>query len=936
MVERSVALERQMREAYLDYAMSVIVSRALPDVRDGLKPVQRRVLYAMYEQGMRSNTAYRKSARVVGDVIAKYHPHGDSPVYDALVRLAQPFSLRYPLVDGQGNFGSVDNDPPAAMRYTEARLAAIAEEMLADIDRQTVAFAENFDDSEREPVVLPARIPNLLVNGTAGIAVGMATNMPPHNLTEVCDAILFAVDRWRETPEGGEFDATLDELHQFIKGPDFPTAGIIRGMEGIRAAYATGRGRVIIEARAEIQDGEGRNQRPQIVVTELPYQVNKAALVEKMADLVRSKRLDGISEIRDESDRDGLRVVIELRRDAAAHIVLNNLFEHTAMRTSFSINALALVDGEPRVLPLRQIIHHFIRFRRDVVINRTRYELRRAQDRAHVLEGLRIALDNLDEVIEVIRNAESADAARITLIERYTLSQRQAQAILDMQLRRLAALERQAIMDELEELRERIAELEAILADPTRITSVVREEIEELKEKHGDERRTEIDENELGAVRREDLIPHNEVVVTISQRGYIKRVLASAYRRQHRGGRGVTGVTTREEDIVQHLLVCDTHDTLLFFTNHGRVTTLRCFDLPAEASRTARGIPVANLFQGSALAPNEQVTTVMAASDLSEHDYLVFATRKGEVKRTPLERFVRVRSTGKKAMDLEEDDDLVSVILAKEEDQVILVTEQGLAIRFEINALRVASATSGGVRGIRFGKRGTEDNVVGAVMADPEKYLFVVSARGYGKSTRMGTGQVIEVKDGRSKTDGYAVRNRGGMGIATFKVRDESRAPTGLIVGIAAATRDEEIMLISRKGIVIRTTLDNVRPKGRDTSGVRVMNLDVDDAVVAIAQFPEPEEQLPPPEPRTGSAKKNGAKPKAKANVKAKTSARNSRNGKTKTAEAEAAQESPDEIDDDEPTTDIVEITAEDNAVLDDESTDSEIPEEDDTEEDEE
>ena len=891
MVERSVALERQMREAYLDYAMSVIVSRALPDVRDGLKPVQRRVLYAMYEQGMRSNTAYRKSARVVGDVIAKYHPHGDSPVYDALVRLAQPFSLRYPLVDGQGNFGSVDNDPPAAMRYTEARLASIAEEMLTDIDRQTVAFAENFDDSEREPVVLPSRIPNLLINGTAGIAVGMATNMPPHNLTEVCDAILFAISRWRETAEGGEFDATLDELHEFIKGPDFPTAGIIRGTEGVRSAYATGRGRVIIEARAEIQDGEGRGQRAQIVVTELPYQVNKAALVEKMADLVRSKRLDGISEIRDESDRDGLRVVIELRRDAAAHIVLNNLFEHTAMRTSFSINALALVDGEPQVLPLRQIIHHFIRFRRDVIINRTRYELRRAQDRAHVLEGLRIALDNLDAIIGVIRGAESADTARITLIERYTLSQRQAQAILDMQLRRLAALERQNILDELGELRGRIAELEAVLADPTRITAVVREEIEELKEKHGDERRTEIDENELNAVRREDLIPHNEVVVTISQRGYIKRVLASAYRRQHRGGRGVTGVTTREEDIVQHLLVCDTHDTLLFFTNRGRVTTLRCFDLPAEASRTARGIPVANLFQGSALAPNERVTMVMAASDLSEHDYLVFATRKGEVKRTPLESFVRIRSTGKKAMDLEEGDDLVSVILAKDEDQVILVTEQGLAIRFETNALRVASATSGGVRGIKFGKRGTDDNVVGATIVDPEKYLFVVSARGYGKSTRMGTGAVTETPQG-AKTDGYPIRNRGGMGVATFKVRSDRHKNTGLIVGIAAAKRDEEVMLISRKGIVIRTTLDNVRPtRGRDTSGVHVMRIEQDDEVVAIAQFPDTDAQVAETENGNEAAPKNGSR--ARTAGKAKAPAKSARNGKTATAEAQETVDEP-------------------------------------------
>ena len=916
MVERPVAIERQMREAYLDYAMSVIVSRALPDVRDGLKPVQRRVLYAMYDQGMRSNSPYRKSARVVGDVIAKYHPHGDSPVYEALVRLAQSFSLRYPLVDGQGNFGSVDNDPPAAMRYTEARLAGIAEEMIVDIDRQTVAFAENFDDSEREPVVLPARLPNLLVNGTAGIAVGMATNMPPHNLREVCDAILFALNRWHETPDGGDFDATLDELHEFIKGPDFPTAGIIRGTEGVRSAYATGRGRVIIEARAEIQDMENRGQRSQIVITELPYQVNKAAMVEKMADLVRSKRLDGISEIRDESDRDGMRVVIELRRDAAPNIVLNNLYEHTAMRTSFSINALALVDGQPQILPLRQIIHHFIRFRREVVINRTRYELRRAQDRAHVLEGLRIALDNLDEVIAVIRNAESADTARFTLIERYVLSQRQAQAILDMQLRRLAALESQAIVDELEELRGRIAELESVLADPTRITSAVREETEEIKEKHGDERRTEIDENELGAVRREDLIPHQEVIVTISQRGYIKRVLAGAYRVQKRGGRGITGVTTREEDAVRHLLVCDTHDTLLFFTNRGRVTTLRCFDLPAEASRTARGIPVANLFQqGSALAPNERVTTVMAASDLSEHDYLVFATRRGEVKRTPLERFVRIRSTGKKAMDLEENDDLVSVILAKDADDVFFVTEMGRALKFSTSVLRPRAATAGGVRGIRLQPG---DNVIGAAVNDPEGYLLVVAAKGSGKITR---------------TSDYMPHGRGTGGQLTFKV---NRTRTGPLIGIAVVSNKEQMMFISSGGIVIRTTLEEIRPRGRNTGGVRVMNLDSDDEVAAIARFPEPEEPIPAPPAPNGSGGKNGVKPSAKGGTPAKGRA----NGKTPAAEAdveaiaiaeEAAAEDVEDIETDEDILDITEdVVDEDDADLDDdvdEAEDAELTE---------
>ncbi len=594
-------------------------------------------------------------------------------------------------------------------------------------------------------------------------------------------------------------------------------------------------------------------------------------------------------------------MVIELRRDAAPDIVLNNLYEHTAMRTTFSINTLALVDGQPQTLSLRQIIHHFIRFRRDVVINRTRFELRRAQDRAHVLEGLRTALDHLDEVIAVIRSAESADTARITLIERYTLSQRQAQAILDMQLRRLAALESQAILDELEELRARITELEAVLADPTRITAVARDEIVEIRDRHGDPRLTEIDENEPGAVRREDLIPHNEVVVTISQRGYIKRVLASAYRRQNRGGRGITGVTTREEDIVQHLLVCDTHDTLLFFTNRGRVTTLRCFDLPSEASRTARGIPVSNLFQGSALAPNEQVTTVMAASDLSEHDYLFFVTRKGEVKRTPLERFVSIRSTGKKAMDLEDGDDLVTVLLAKEEDEGILVTEQGLAIRFPISALRAASATSGGVRGIKFGKRGTIDNVIGAVIADPDKYLFVISARGYGKSTRIGTGETAETPEGAGNPV-YRIRNRGGMGVATFKVRQDRHKNTGLIVGLAAATRDEEIMLISRKGIVIRTTLRDVRPSGRDTSGVRVMNLDADDEVVAIAQFPEtttegePQPALPASNSRGGGA--GGSKRNGRAGGRA-TSTRTAGNGRAR-GRAEPQNSSPPADGDDE------------------------------------
>ncbi len=807
-----------MRTAYLDYAMSVIVSRALPDVRDGMKPVQRRVLYAMHDQGMRNSGPYRKSARVVGDVIAKYHPHGDSPAYEALVRLAQPFSLRYPLVDGQGNFGSVDNDPPAAMRYTEARLSAIADEMLVDLDRATVSFAPNFDGSEREPTVLPAKIPSLLINGAAGIAVGMATNIPPHNLTEICDAVLFALGRWQESPDGGSFEATLDELTQFVKGPDFPTFGVIRGVEGIMRAYATGQGKVIMEARADIEDTGARANRPQIVINELPYQVNKAALVEKIADLVRSRRVDGVSEVRDESDRDGMRVVIELRRDAQPEVVLNNLYEHTSMRQAFHINMLALVDGQPQVLPLRQMIHHFIRFRREVVTNRTRYELRRAEDRAHVLEGLRIALDNLDAVIALIRGSEDVEAARIGLIELYGLSLRQAQAILDMQLRRLAALERQAILNELTELRERIADLEDLLATPTRITGTVREETEEIKEKYGDGRRTEIIEGELEQVRREDLIPHQEVVVTLSERGYIKRVASQTFRTQRRGGRGVTGMPTRDEDSVRQLVVCDTHDTLLFFTNRGRVWTKRCFELPAESSRTARGIHLQNVT--GALDEKERVTTVIAADSLSEGDYLVFATRFGGAKRTPLRHFTSIRSNGIKAMDLRNGDELVSVVKADEGADVILVTEQGKAIRFETTRLTSRSRTAGGVRGIRLLK---DDHVVGAEIVQPEKQLFVITENGYGK---------------RTPSESYPTKGRGGQGVITLKAGSRL---TGLVVGIAVVDPEQELMLISKNGVVNRTTLMEIRAVGRSTQGVLVMRLEPGDKVAALAAFDKSE-----------------------------------------------------------------------------------------------
>ena len=813
MVQQTVTIREQMETAYLSYAMSVIVSRALPDVRDGLKPVQRRVLYAMHDLGMRNNGPHRKSARVVGDVIAKYHPHGDSPVYEALVRLAQPFSLRYPLVDGQGNFGSVDNDPPAAMRYTEARLSAIADELLADIDRETVTFAPNFDGSEREPTVLPAKIPNLLINGATGIAVGMATNIPPHNLTEVCDAILFALGRWQQTSSSGTFEATLDELLQFVKGPDFPTAATIRGTEGLTRAYATGQGKVVMEARAVIEEGS-RGQRPQILITELPYQVNKAALVEKIADLVRSRRVDGVAEVRDESDRDGLRVVIELRRDAQPEVVLNNLYEHTSMRQAFHINMLALVDGRPQVLSLRQMILLYIQFRREVVINRTRYELRRAEDRAHVLEGLRIALDNLDAVIALIRASENVEAARIGLTERYNLSVRQAQAILDMQLRRLAALERQSILDELTQLHARIADLEDLLARPERITSTVREEVEAVKDEYGDARRTEIIAGELGEVRREDLIPHAEVVVTLSNRGYVKRVAANTYRIQRRGGRGVTGMTTRDEDAVQHLLVCDTHDTLLFFTNRGRVWPKRCFELPAETTRTARGIHLQNVT--GALDEGERVTTVIAAEDLSGGDHLLLTTRRGEVKRTPLRNFTAVRSSGIIAMDLDPGDELVSAIIANESDHIILVTALGKAIRFEAAKLTPHSRTAGGVRGIRLLDG---DYVVGATIVKTDHQLFVITRNGYGK---------------RTPASSYPTKGRGGQGVITLKA---GSARTGPVVAIAMVEPEQELMLVSQSGIVIRTTLKDIRSVGRSTQGVIVMRLDANDEVAALASF---------------------------------------------------------------------------------------------------
>ena len=815
---RLVKLEEEMRSSYLDYAMSVIVARALPDARDGLKPVHRRILYAMDELGVRPGTPYKKSARIVGEVLGKYHPHGDAPVYDALVRMAQDFSMRYPLIDGQGNFGSVDNDPPAAMRYTEARLAQIATEMLVDIDQDTVDFAENFDASLKEPLVLPARLPNLLVNGSSGIAVGMATNIPPHNLTEICAAIIRLID----DPE-----ITIEQLLETVKGPDFPTAGIIMGQEGIRSAYLTGRGKVVVRGRVNIEDMKGGRER--IVVTELPYQVNKAAMIEKIADLIKEKRIDGISDIRDESDRQGMRVVMELRRDAMSSQVLNNLYQHTALQSSFFVNMLALVDGQPRVLNLRQALRTYVDFRVEVVTRRSRYQLLKARERDHILQGLMIALDHLDAVITTIRESDDAENARTRLMTAFALSQVQAQAILDMQLRRLAALERQKIIDEHNELVQKIAFLEDLLSDKRRILAVVKTETETLKKDFGDKRYSEISLEEARGFTNEDLIPHQEVVVSISSRNYAKRLPVDAYRIQRRGGRGVQGMITRAEDIVQHLLTADTHDHLLFFTNRGRVLHSKCYRIPQEQTRTAKGTPLVNLIP---LMPEELVTAVVATKDFERDQYLMLVTRKGRVKRTLLKEFAFVisRVGGIIAMNLREDDELVAARIVDESSNVVAATERGQAICFPVKTARAQGRVAGGVRGIRMPN---DDRVVGMERMQDGHFVLVVSEKGQGKLTRV---------------DRYPVHNRGGKGVKTLNITEK----TGPVKAVRVVAPEQEMMIISKGGIMLRTTVQQIRVTGRTAQGVRVINLDEDDTVASIATFDSR------PEAPTGA---NGNKP---------------------------------------------------------------------------
>ena len=815
---RPTKIEEEMRSSYLDYAMSVIVARALPDVKDGLKPVQRRILYAMHEMGITPTGSYRKSARIVGEVMGKYHPHGDSPVYDAMVRLAQPFSINIPLVDGQGNFGSVDNDPPAAMRYTEARLAPIAQELLANIEQDTVDFIDNFDGSLREPVILPSRVPNLLVNGASGIAVGMATSIPPHNLSEICDAIAHILDN----P-----DVTAEELMEFVPGPDFPTAALIMGVEGLRNAYTTGHGRAVIQARATIED-IGKSDRKQIIVTELPYQVNKATLVEHIARLVRDRRVEGVSEVRDESDREGIRVVLDLRRDAQPEKILANLYEHTAMQSAFSINMLALVDGTPRVVTLKQALVHYITFRRQVVERRSQFELRKARDRAHILEGLLSALNNIDAVIALIRQSNDVDTARTGLMEQFALDRDQAQAILDMQLRRLAALERQRIEEEHEKLTKTIKELESLLADPQKVLGVVKEETAKLKKDFGKPRRTEINEEEAHRRSREELEPHQEVVITLSKKGYIKRIPSTTYRIQHRGGKGVVGMATAEDDPVQHLLVGDTHDTLLFFTNRGRVLSLRCFELRPDTSRTSRGVPLNNLIS---LVGVEKVNAVMAVPNLKEDAYVFLATRKGLVKRSPLRSIASIRSAGLIIMNLKSGDELVSAGPVREEDEIIMVSESGQSIRFSVSEVTPHSRTAGGIKGMRL-RQG--DQIVSMDVVVPDGHLLVISRQGYGKVTPF-------VR--------YRSQQRGGYGIKTLRITPK----TGQVADArVVAKSDQQVLLVSANAQVFRTDLAEISNLSRHTQGVKIWKPGSDDTVASVACIdmlrqlafsnPEPEE----------------------------------------------------------------------------------------------
>ena len=798
-------IEDEMRESFLDYSMSVIVQRALPDVRDGLKPVHRRILYAMNGLGLVPGRPYKKSATVVGDVLGKYHPHGDVAVYDSLVRMVQSFSLRYPLVDGQGNFGSVDGDPPAAYRYTEARLTRIAMTMLDDIDKNTVDFVPNFDDRLQEPTVLPARLPNLIVNGTSGIAVGMATNIPPHNLAETVEAINHLVDH----P-----DASIKDLRKFIKGPDFPTGAIVYGRDGIKECYEKGRGRIVLRARAVVEEKESSGKQ-QIVVTEIPYQVNKANLIAQIAHLANDKKLDGIADIQDYSDREGMRIVIDLKRDAVPAVVLNQLYKHTQMQTTFGAIMLALVDGAPKEMALKELLEHFIEHRHTVITRRTEFELKRAQDREHILEGLKIAVDHIDEVVKIIRKAKDVPTADAALRKRFKLSEKQAAEILNMRLARLTALEITKLEDELKELRKFIKECKEILGSKPRRLKILKEELSELAHGFGDERRTEIVADQ-GEFSIEDLIAEEDMVITVSHAGYIKRLPVSAYRRQRRGGKGVISAHTKEDDWLEHLFIASTHDYVMFFTQQGQCYWLKVHEIP-QAARAARGKPIISCV---AMKPDERLAALVPVREFSEDQFLLFATTQGVVKKTVLSEFGNPRSVGIRAINIEKGDELIDVQVTDGRNDIVLATRHGMSIRFHEKDVRDMGRTATGVKGIELDKK---DHVIDMVVVRRKSTLLVVTEKGMGK---------------RSELDEYRVQHRGGRGIITLKRADK----TGDIVALKEVLPDDELMMITKKGIMIRVPVEGIRISGRNTQGVKVMNLTTGDLLVDVARVVKEDE----------------------------------------------------------------------------------------------
>ena len=805
-----VDLKKTMEDSYIDYAMSVIASRALPDVRDGLKPVQRRILYSMIELNNGPDKPHRKSARIVGDTMGKYHPHGDSSIYGALVNMAQEWSTRYPLVDGHGNFGSVDGDGAAAMRYTEARLSKISMELTADINKDTVDFMPNFDETEKEPTVLPARFPNLLVNGTSGIAVGMATNIPPHNLKEIIDAVVKIIDDQIADKE----ETTIEEILQIVKGPDFPTGGTILGTRGIEEAYRTGRGKIRVRAVTNIETMA--NGKSRIIVTELPYMVNKARLIEKIAEMVRDKKIDGITDLSDQSSREGMRVVIELRKDVNANVLLNQLYKHTQLQDTFGVIMLALVNNVPRVMNLLDMLNHYLKHQEDVVTRRTKYELNKAEERAHILKGLLIALDHIDEVISIIRGSQTVQIAKAELINRFDLSDAQAQAIVDMRLRALTGLEREKLEAEYNELVKQIEHLKAILADRKLLLGVIKEEILAIKEKYGDERRTSIGFDEYD-ISMEDLIPREDVVITMTKLGYIKRMSEDTFKAQNRGGKGIKGMQTLEEDYVEDLLMCNTHHYIMFFTNTGRVYRLKGYEIP-ESSRTSRGTAIINLLQ---LMPGEKITAVIPVEYYSEKAFLMMSTKKGLIKKTPLKEYANVRKVGLAAITLREDDELIEVKFTNGHQEVILATKYGQCIRFKEQDVRCTGRTSMGVRGINLADR---DEVIGMQLASQGTDLLIVSKKGMGKRTLM---------------DEFTAQNRGGKGVKCYKITEK----TGNVVGIKGVNEQDEIMIINTEGIIIRMLCSGISVLGRVTSGVKLINLKEGDTVASIAKVRDEEKE---------------------------------------------------------------------------------------------